>query len=172
MSPEQAWRTAFTDLEARAIDIAMIPSDHIPARFHATCLHEEDFVVVTRAGHPFAEDPTLARYCAAQHLVVSLDGDPWGFVDEVLAQAGHRRRVVLTVPNFMLALAVLAETNLVCAVPRRFAAIHASRNGIVGQDAPLPLPRFRLNAVVPKAAMLDAGLAWLLDLVEEASEMR
>ena len=75
-SPERAWRSAFTELEARAMDIAIIPSDDIPARFHQRLLYEEDFVVAMRAGHPFADAPTLERYCEMQHLVVSLSGDP------------------------------------------------------------------------------------------------
>jgi DNA-binding transcriptional LysR family regulator len=168
LSPEQAWRTAFTDLESRATDLVVIPSDHIPARFHAQCVYEEDFVVAMRAGHPFAEDPTLERYCAAQHLVVSLDGDPWGFVDEALAQQGRVRRVALTVPNFLLALSALAETSLISALPRRFVAIHAARFGVVGHEPPLRLPHFRLKVVAPKAAMLDTGLAWLLGALVEA----
>jgi DNA-binding transcriptional LysR family regulator len=164
-SPEHAWRTAFTDLEARAVDIAVLPSDHIQTRFHRQRLYEESFVVAMRAGHRYAEDPTLDRYCATQHLVVSLDGDPWGFVDEVLAQHGRVRRVKLTVPNFLLALAVLAETDLIAALPRRFVTIHAARFGIVALQAPLRLPSFPLNAVVPKVAMLDTGLAWVLGML-------
>jgi len=159
MASERAWHTAFADLETRSIDIAVNPSDHIPARFHARCLYEEDFVVAMCAGHPFAEDPSLENYCAAQHLVVSVDGDPRGFVDEALARQRRVRLIPLTVPNFMLALAVLAETDLLSALPRRFVAIHAARFGVVGINAPLRLMRFRLNAVAPKAAMLDAGLA-------------
>jgi hypothetical protein len=64
----------------------------------------------------------------------------------------------------MFALAVVAETDLISALPRRFAAIHAARFGVVGLEAPLPLDRFRLNAVAPKAAMMDVGLAWLFDM--------
>jgi DNA-binding transcriptional LysR family regulator len=164
-SPERAWRSAFSDLEARAMDIAIIPFDHIPARFHQRTLYEEDFIVVARTGHPFADAPTLDRYCEMQHLVVSLTGDAYGFVDRVLAEQGRSRRIALTVPNFMFALAVIAETDLISALPRRFAAMHAARFGVVGLDAPLPLDRFRLNAVAPKAAMMDAGLAWLFDML-------
>jgi DNA-binding transcriptional LysR family regulator len=170
VSPEHAWRIAFADLEARAVDIAIVPSDHIPARFHASCLYEEDFVVAMRAGHPLAGDLTLERYCAAQHLMVSLDGDPHGFIDDVLAREGRVRHVALTVPNFMLALAVLAETDLIAALPRRFVAIHAARFGVLGLDAPLRLTRFRLNAVAPRAAMLDLGLAWLFSVLEEPQQ--
>jgi len=75
------------------------------------------------------------------------------------------RRVALTVPNFMFALAVLAETDLISALPRRFVAMHAARFGVLGLDAPLPLVNSRLNAVAPKVAMMDAGLAWLFDQI-------
>ena len=164
-SPERAWRFAFTDLEARAMDIAIIPFDDIPARFHRRTLYQEDFIIAMRAGHPFAKGPTLDRYCEMQHLVVSHAGDAHGFVDEILARQGLSRRIALTVPNFMFALAVVAETDLITALPRRFAAMHAPRFGVVTVEAPLPLGRFRLNAIAPKAAMMDAGLAWFFSVL-------
>lgn len=167
-SPERAWRSAFADLEARAMDIAIIPSDDIAPRFHQQTLYEEDFVVAMRAGHSFGDNPTLDRYCEMRHLVVSLTGDPYGFVDEVLAKQGYSRRIALTVPNFMFALGVIAETDLISALPRRFVALHAPRFGVVGLEAPLPLGRFRLNAVAPKAAMMDMGMTWLFDVLGRA----
>jgi DNA-binding transcriptional LysR family regulator len=164
-APNRAWRGAFADVEAGAMDIAIIPSDDIPARFLARSLFEEDFVVAVRAAHPFAETPSLDRYCELDHMVVSLTGDPRGFVDEVLARRGYSRRIALTVPNFMFALAMVAETDLICALPRRFVGVHGARFGVVGVEPPVPLGRFRLNAAAPKVAMMDAGLAWLFDLL-------
>lgn len=166
---EKAWRAAFAELEARAMDVAIVPSDHAPARFHQRLLYEEDFVVVMRDGHPFADDPTVDRYCRMQHLVVSLTGDPYGFVDEVLARDGRSRRIALTVPNFMFALAVVAETDLIAALPRRFAAQYGARFGVTCHSPPLPLGHFRLNAVAPQAAMMDVGLAWLFQVLTEAN---
>ncbi|MGH8252195.1 MAG: LysR substrate-binding domain-containing protein [Steroidobacteraceae bacterium] len=167
-SPERAWRMAFADLEARAMDIVVIPSNDIPPRFEKRCVYEEDFVIAVRVGHAFADDPTLERYCKMQHLVVSHSGDPSGFVDERLARQGRARRIALTVPNFMFALAVIAGTDLVSALPRRFVTMHAARFGVLCLDAPMQLPDFRLNAIVPKVAMMDAGLAWLFDLLAES----
>jgi DNA-binding transcriptional LysR family regulator len=167
-SPDHAWRNAFADLEARHMDIAVIPSDHVPTRFHRLCLYEEDFVVAMRAGHPFADDPTLERYCEAQHLVVSFTGDHHGFVDQALAERGYSRRIALTVPNFMFALAVIADTDLISVLPRRFVAMHAARFVVLALDPPLTLPRFRLNAAVPKVAMMDAGIAWLFGVLEKS----
>ena len=179
-SPERVWRDAFVDLETRATDndgfqrsrseiVAVVPSDEIPARFHRLVLYEEDFVLAMRGGHPFAKDMTLDRYCEMQHLVVSLTGDPYGFIDEVLGKQGRSRRIAVTVPNFMFALAVTSETDLVAALPRQFAAMHAARFDVVRLDPPIPLGRFRLNAVAPRAAMMDTGLTWLFDALASKS---
>jgi DNA-binding transcriptional LysR family regulator len=167
-SPARVWDTALADLEARAMDIAIIPSDDIPPRFEKRFVYEEDFVIAMRRGHAFAADPTLKRFCDMQHLVVSHTGDPYGFVDEALASRGLTRRIGLTVPNFMIALATVAETSLISALPRRLVAMNAGRFGIVAVDAPLSLPTFRLNAVAPKLAMMDEGLTWLFDLLARA----
>lgn len=164
-SPERAWRNAFDDLDAHDLDIAVIPLEHAPGRFQARLLYDEDFVVAVQRGHRFAADSSLARYCAEQHLVVSFSGDSDGFVDQQLAKLGRARRVALTVPNFMFALAVIAETDLVSALPRRFVAMHGERFGVVAVEAPFALPKFRITAMSPKVAMLDAGVAWLFGLL-------
>jgi DNA-binding transcriptional LysR family regulator len=76
--------------------------------------------------------------------------------------------VALTVPHFMLALAVVADSDLLTVLPRRFAARHAPGLGVVTRDAPLALDRSLLNAVSPEAALMDQGVAWLLDQLERA----
>jgi DNA-binding transcriptional LysR family regulator len=167
--PDRAWRSAWTELEARAMDVAVIPFAHAPVRFAKRFLNEEDFVLAMRARHPYARDPSLARYCDAQHLVVSLTGDPHGFVDDLLARKKLARRVALTVPNFMFALAVVAQSDLICAMPRRFAASHAARFGVVAVDPPIPLGRFKLSIVVPEVALMDEGIAWLVALLQRTS---
>jgi DNA-binding transcriptional LysR family regulator len=164
----RAWSPAFADLDSRAIDIAIIPSDDIPPRFDHWTVFEEDFIVAVRQGHPLAEHVTLDRYCEMEHLVVSMSGDPHGFVDQLLAAEGRTRRIALTLPNFMFALAVVADSDLVCALPRRFARMHAERFGIVAVEAPFPMASFKLNAVLPKSASADLGLRWLADLLPRA----
>ena len=166
--PDRAWRSAWTELEERAMDVAVIPYAHPPVRFATRLLFEDDVVLVMRPRHPYARDRSLGRYCDAQHLVVSLTGDPHGFVDDLLARKKLARRVALTVPNFMFALAMVAQSDLICAVPRRFATAHAARFKVVAVDAPMPLGRFKLSLVVPEVAMMDAGIAWLVALLQRA----
>ena len=156
-----AWEPAFAALDQRVMDLAIGPFAAVPPRFAARKLRDEDFVIVSRASHPFALAADLATYCSAGHIVVSQTGDAHGFVDSGLAELGRSRRVVLTVPGFFMALTLTAETDLIAAVPRSFAGAHAPALGLVAIEPPLALPRFEIASVLPKVAMADACPAWL-----------
>ena len=158
----------FAELETGSMDIAVAPIDRAPPRFVVRTIYDEDFVVVARARHPFAARPTLQRFCQMQHLVVSKTADPHGFVDDALAGLGLTRRVALTMPDFASALATVAETDLIAAMPRRFVAMHAARFAVVSREVPLSLRAFTIKAAVPKVALMDAGLAWLFNAMGEA----
>ena len=160
--------TALSDLDARAIDVAIAPFEFIPARFVGQPLYEEDFVVAMRAGHPFADAPTLDRYCKAQHLLVAPRGDPHGVVDDILEGRGMSRRVALAVPNFMLALDLVSKTDLLCVLPGRFVKMHAQRFDVVTAILPLPMKQLAIQAVAPKVALMDAGMVWLFDVLKRA----
>jgi DNA-binding transcriptional LysR family regulator len=163
---------ALTDLDERTLDVALVPLDTIPARFVSRTLYDEEFVIVKRKGHRLSTKPTLAQYAAAMHVVVSLSGDPRGPIDDMLAQHGLARRVALTASNFFLALAIVAETDLVAALPRRFAAMHAKRYPVAFAEPPVPLLSSPIRAIAPKVATMDAGLSWLLDLIERVSAVK
>ena len=150
--------------------VAVLPVGEMPERFLRRTLYEEDFVIAMRAGHPFADNSGIEAYGARRRLVVAQAGDTAGFVATDLAGHGLSRRIALTVPNFMFALAVLSETDLVAALPRRFVAMHAHRFGVIAVEAPVELPRFLISAVVPKVAMMDAGIAWLVGQLEQAGQ--
>jgi DNA-binding transcriptional LysR family regulator len=167
VDPERAWHPVLADLDARALDVAIAPLRDVPARFVAETLYEDEFVVAMRTGHPFAEAPTLDRFCTMRHLLVSLTGDPYGFVDDALAKHGRSRKVALTVPNFMMALAIIAETDLLAALPRKLVAMHGPRFRVVSSELPLPPRRDDICAIVTKAAMRDAGVAWLFGLLRD-----
>lgn len=166
-STGHVWDAALADLDARTMDVAVLPLDEVPARFALLPLYADDFVIAARADHPFAREPTIARFCAAPQLVVSLTSDPYGFIDEALARDGRKRRIALTVPNFMMALAMVAESDLVAALPMQLIRRHSERFGVIGRPAPVALPRFQISAVMPKVAMEDDGLAWLVKALVE-----
>jgi DNA-binding transcriptional LysR family regulator len=165
------FESALGELDQRMLDVALLPLENVPARFVARTLYEEDFVIARREGHPIGRNLTLARYCAAQHLVVSVSGDPHGMVDVFLAKRGLKRRVMLTVSNFMQALAIVAESDLVAALPRHFVARHAKRFKVVCSEPPMPLMRGPIRAIAPQVATTDAGLGWLLGAIERSAKI-
>ena len=158
--------TAIAELDARLVDVVVVPLDEVPGRFVHKVIFEDDFVVVSRAGHPFALAPTLDHYCGMKHLAVSTTGGPRAPIDDLLAREGRARRVALTVPNFMLAFALLAETDLIAALPRGLLAMNGSRFGLIGTPLPFSTTRYQFRVIVPKVAMMDAGVEWLFGLLE------
>lgn len=62
-----------------------------------------------------------------------------------------------------LALALVAESDLLAALPRSLLARHAARHGIECVEPPLSLPAFRICAIATRAALTDAGVAWLYE---------
>jgi DNA-binding transcriptional LysR family regulator len=160
-----AWNSVLAELDAQRLDLLVLPIGPVTPRFVEHLLFEEDFVIAVRRGHALARDPSLEAYLAMRHMLVSVIGDAHGVVDERLAERGLLRRVVLTVPNFMMALAQLAETDLVATLPRHLVLRHAARFGL--EMAPVPFPwRFDpVRIVASRAAMADAGIAWLFGAV-------
>jgi DNA-binding transcriptional LysR family regulator len=158
------------ELDSGAIDLVVVPLDDVPARFFTKVLYEEEFVIAAREGHPFLKKPTLRAYCELAHVLVSITGESQGFLDEALAKRGLSRRVALTVPNFLLALAALAGSDFVSAIPRSLVAVHAARFGLASVKSPLAMRRWQPRAVVPKVSMADAGIAWLFAAVERAAK--
>ena len=89
----------------------------------AMTLYDEDYLVVGRPGHPALEPPPdIDRHAAAGHVLTAPGGAASGIVDTVLAAHGRGRRVAITVPYFLAALATVARTDLIATVPRRQAA--------------------------------------------------
>ena len=164
---EGPWDHVLAMLEARELDLAILPWVTSPARFAALPIpaSEDRLVAATRADHPFAQDPTLDSYCRARHLVVSSRGDPVAATDGILAGMGRSRRVVMTAPNFSSALFLAAESDLVVSLPESLVATHGTRFGLVGTPLPFDVTSGAVLAVTTKAALQDAGVAWFVDLV-------
>jgi DNA-binding transcriptional LysR family regulator len=88
-------------------------------------------------------------------------------IADVFGMGCRARRVALTVPDFAMGLATVAESALIAAMPRRFVAMHAARFAVVSREVPLRLRAFSIRAAVPKVALMDAGLAWLFEAMCE-----
>ena len=153
-------------LDARSVDVACYPLPELPARFEGRALYEEDFVIAARSGHALGKKPSLEQYAAAQHVLVSPTGAARGFMDDVLAEHGLSRTIALTVPSFLWALTVIADGDLVGTLPRTLVRVHGARFGVKALEPPLPFGPTRVRVVATRAALADAGVAWLMELIQ------
>ncbi|MDR3429218.1 MULTISPECIES: LysR family transcriptional regulator [Silvimonas] len=124
------------------------------------------FVCAMRRNHPLAARPlTLDRFLSADHLLVSLSGDPVGVVDELLLQRGQRRRVAMTVNTFYGVVDLLAASNLISVVPESVIRTHPRRAEIHATPVPFDMPVSRAHLVWHVRHDRDPGHQWLRETV-------
>ncbi|UHQ22804.1 LysR family transcriptional regulator [Lysobacter sp. 5GHs7-4] len=142
------------------IDLALHITEGAPEELHRRALFKERYVLVGRADHPrLKRRPTLAQFCALDHVLVSPDGGGFhGATDQVLAQAGLARRVVLSVPHFLFVKSVLAGTDLVAMLPSRLVR---GASGLRVHEAPLDIPGFELSMLWHERSHRDPAHRWL-----------
>ncbi|MBE7942181.1 MULTISPECIES: LysR family transcriptional regulator [Ramlibacter] len=143
------------DLTAQAQQGGVAPFDH-------ERLYEGEYVCVMRAGNPLARGPlTLARYCAAQHMLVSFSGRPYGFVDEALASLGQKRHIMLTVNQFFTAGLVVASSDLLTVLPRHFVRVTGMQDQLVLRELPFTVPPVHVDALWHRRQAQRSDHAWL-----------
>jgi len=146
--------------ERGEVHIALLTPQTTPQDLHARRLFDEDYVCVLRQGHPEAGRGrlTLARFCALDHAIVSLDGGGFvGATDEALKALGRSRRVVLSMPSFMSLLDVVRASDLIALVPRRHVA---DVRDVVLVQPPLQVAGFTKVAAWHARTHEDARYRW------------
>ena len=134
--------------------------------FRSQPLYPSDLTCAMRKSHPLAGKPlTLQRFAAADHLLVSLSGDPNGMVDKLLAQQGLERRVAMTVNQFLSVPLLLAQSNLICVVPRIAITRCPLNDELHLTEPPVKIPPFYVSMAWHARTDRDAGHIWLRDNV-------
>lgn len=132
------------------------------ASFGHRRLYSSHYACVMRRDHPLARSElTLDAYCAAHHLLVSVSGRPHGHVDETLAALGRTRRIVLTVNQFFTAGIVVANSDLLTALPRHFLASTGTTDRVAVRPLPMELPTVDIEALWLRRRASRPGHEWL-----------
>jgi len=156
LRPEQIARQA----EQRDVDLVFHTREGAPLSLHQRHLFTERYVLAGRSDHPdLKRQPSLARFCQLEHIIVSPDGG--GFhaaTDVALANKGLSRRVVLSVPHFLVMLETLARTDLVAVLPERLVK-QTSELKIV--DPPLEIAGFDMMMLWHERVHRDPAHIWL-----------
>ena len=124
-------------------------------------LLEDAFATAQRKEHPRGRAPLdLDGFCAARHLLVSSEGDPFsGLVDATLAAAGRQREVAVSIESYAVAPTIIATSDLLCTLPRRFLDRYAGSLDLF--DPPLALPPVEITAYWHPRVQDEPGHQWL-----------
>jgi len=146
---------------ARLVDVAIACVPNRFKGFYQKRLFTDRDACAVRRGHPIADriaDPE--EFLKAKHIAVvgrEFTEDP---VDTWLRQEGRGRNVALTVPHYLQALHVVAQSDLIAVIPERLILAYA---GILDVDAvavPLDVGTFDEYILHPVRNHADPGCVW------------
>lgn len=110
-------------LERDEIDVAISMGLEHSNAIRAEKVFADRMVCVMRATHPIADRPlTFDSFMAQEYAKQSMSPTDMRFVDNVLAGMGHKRRIALNVPHWLVVPHVLKTTDLLMVMPGRLAA--------------------------------------------------
>jgi DNA-binding transcriptional LysR family regulator len=143
------------------------------ARILVQPLLHEGFACIARRGHPaFVDGAGMEAFAAAPHLLVSPEGERMGIVDRELAALGLGRRIVLSLPQFLVAPFVVADTDLVATIAARVARrLAAAELGIAVHEPPIALPSWPLTMMWHRRVDDHPATIWLRDLIAEVATL-
>ena len=171
---------SFHDVENGKVDVAINRFEKLPQSFHQKALWEDDFSCLMRNDHPLLQDYSLENYLKAEHVWVSKTGfgvgvgmDPQdvqklGWVDEALADLGHKRDIRVFTRNYHVAMH-LARQGLIATLPTRAASLYKDDDELTMREPPFAIPDLDLTMIWSPLLQHDAGHRWFRQLVAETA---
>jgi DNA-binding transcriptional LysR family regulator len=148
-------------LATGAIDLAVGYFPEVESELEVETLYHESFVCLFDAKACGVEPPlSLDAYVALPHVLVSLRGEPFGHLDELLENVGLRRTVIYTTPHFLAVPFLLHGFRAVAALPRRLAQNCADAAGLAVSPVPLPSDGYDVRMAWHRRTHADPAQAW------------
>lgn len=110
-------------IERDEIDVAVsMGLDHSSSICSQTVMRDQ-MVCLMRKHHPAAgSELTFDKFIEQEHIKVSMSPADLRFVDDVLAQLDHSRKIALNVPHWLVVPRILKKSDLFAVMPGRLAA--------------------------------------------------
>lgn len=149
-----------------AVDVAIPTGEDI----HRELLLRDSLCVVTRSGHRLAHQRlTLQRWLSQPHVVVSARTSGPVLEDLLLNEHDLKRNIVLRCQHYSAACHVVARTDCMLMLPRRYAAQFSRAFGLIIKPPPVPLAPLELMMYWHRNADGDSGLKWLRNRIASLS---
>lgn len=131
------------------VDVAIAAIEDTAPGVHKAPLRKETSVLVARRGHPGAEQRmTKVQLSTFEHVEVQVaPGRGYRGLAQLYAGVGIERRVVMTVPSFVAAAAVVAETDLVATLPANLVDVLRKQFDLRVIRAPAPALKTAINLI-------------------------
>ena len=165
-----ALRDGALDLAIGVYDYS--PYSDLPSDLRIQQLYDDEFVCVVRRDHPrIGRAVSLAEFAALEHVQVAPRGDPGGYVDELLEQAGHTRRIARAVPYFLAGLLLVGETDYIMTTSRVLARRLGRRFGLklVAPPRALGLEPYQVAQIWHPRNDKDPPHRWLREQIVAAA---
>ena len=152
------------------IDLAIGVFPALGADICTEVLFEETFTcLLNRRSLPENGVLDLDSYLARPHLLVSMDGNTRGEVDNVLRARGLKRRVAVNVPHWGTAPGMIADTDLILTVATRTLTNVPFGDTLVAMAPPLTVAPFNYVQAWHNRFNQDPAHRWLRELVKQVS---
>ncbi len=158
-------------IEQGKIDLAVGVFAALSADVSSDVLFEETFTcLLNRRSLPENGVLDLDSYLARPHVLVSMDGNTQGEVDNVLRSQGLQRRVAVNVPHWGTAPGMIADTDLILTVATRTLDNVPLGDTLVALAPPLTVAPFNYVQVWHNRFNQDPAHRWLRELVKQVSK--
>lgn len=154
------------EMEAGRVDLAIGAFETVSTALYQRRLFQQPYVSMFRKGHSLGEGtPTLKRFLAARHLIVSSLESPYDRINQMLDKAGVRAATQFQVPHFTAVPYIVASTDLVVTVPHKLAERAVVPFDLAFIKPPLRLPSLQTNMFWHRRFHQDAGNLWLRGVI-------
>jgi len=155
-------------LEEGTIDCAISALLPHPKSIGSTALMRDRLVCVMNRDHPLARETlTMARFLGLRHIRVVQDFGDSRFLDDALRARRVDRRIVATIPHWVVALHTVSNSSMVVAASERMARHFDVAGRLVLRPLPLGGESLSWQLYWPRRHQSDPAQRWMRALIEE-----
>jgi DNA-binding transcriptional LysR family regulator len=156
------------EMESGRVDLAIGPFEDMSDALYQRLLFRQPYVSMVRRGHPLTTGKVdLARFAAAEHVIVDSSEAPYDRINQLLEKAGIGVSTRFRVPHFTAVPYIVGAGDLVVTVPQKLAERAGPPFGLAWITPPLDLPPLQTKLFWHRRYHQDQGNQWLRALVVE-----
>ncbi len=160
---------AIDQIERGEADFLVNRFGKLPANFHQQQLWSDRLACLIRKDHPalVANDGqlTLESFLAQKHILITQTGIGLSRVDDALADRGLSRQISVLTRHYQLPRELVANSNMIVALPARIARYQARHLGLAVLDPPVDLPAFQIGIAWGALDHPDVAHRWLRERI-------